>query len=394
MAKTQPRGGQILDNTIKLDTPNQDVTGVLPAANGGTGNSTNTLNNVLLGNGTGALQTVAPGTSGNALKSNGTTWASAAMVKADVGLGNVDNTSDATKDAAATTLTNKTLTSPKINEAVALTSSATELNVLDGIPATLTATELGYVDGVTSAIQTQINAKGVGTWTDSSTSTGSNKTFVAPALGTPASGVATNITALNATQLTTGTIPDARMPNLTGDVTTVEGAVATTIGTSVVGNTQLALGVPVQMVVNSTSAVATGTTTIPQDDTIPQNTEGTEFITLAITPKSTTNVLIIEAVLQLGCSAAGRNIIAALFQDTTAGALAANLQFNDSSATILPMGLVVRHTMVAGTTSATTFKIRVGAQAAATITFNGNNSARLFGAITKSSMTITEYKAS
>lgn len=41
----------------------------------------------------------------------------------------------------------------------AVTSTAAELNVLDGIPGTLTATELGYVDGVTSAIQTQINAK-------------------------------------------------------------------------------------------------------------------------------------------------------------------------------------------------------------------------------------------
>ena len=44
----------------------------------------------------------------------------------------------------------------KINS-TAVTSTATELNVLDGIPATLTATELGYVDGVTSAIQTQID---------------------------------------------------------------------------------------------------------------------------------------------------------------------------------------------------------------------------------------------
>lgn len=78
MAKTQPRGEQILDNTIKLDTPNQDVTGILPAGNGGTGNSTNALNNVLLGNGTGALQTVAPGANGNVLSSNGTTWQSAA----------------------------------------------------------------------------------------------------------------------------------------------------------------------------------------------------------------------------------------------------------------------------------------------------------------------------
>lgn len=36
------------------------------------------------------------------------------IVKGDVGLGNVDNTSDATKNAAAVTLTNKTLTSPSI----------------------------------------------------------------------------------------------------------------------------------------------------------------------------------------------------------------------------------------------------------------------------------------
>ena len=40
----------------------------------------------------------------------------------------------------------------------AVDTTATELNVLNGIPATLTATELGYVDGVTSAIQTQIDS--------------------------------------------------------------------------------------------------------------------------------------------------------------------------------------------------------------------------------------------
>jgi hypothetical protein len=55
------------------------------------------------------------------------------------------------------TLTNKTLTSPKINEDVALTATATELNLLDGV--TATTTELNYVDGVTSAIQTQMDAK-------------------------------------------------------------------------------------------------------------------------------------------------------------------------------------------------------------------------------------------
>jgi hypothetical protein len=52
--------------------------------------------------------------------------------------GNVVGTTD------TQTLTNKTLTSPKINEDVVLTATATELN---------------YVDGVTSAIQTQLDAK-------------------------------------------------------------------------------------------------------------------------------------------------------------------------------------------------------------------------------------------
>ena len=52
------------------------VTGTLPVGNGGTGTTTLTLNNVILGNGTSAPLFVAPGTSGNVLTSNGTTWQS------------------------------------------------------------------------------------------------------------------------------------------------------------------------------------------------------------------------------------------------------------------------------------------------------------------------------
>jgi len=59
--------------TITTGTWNASVIGV---AYGGTGASSLTANNVLLGNGTSALQVVAPGTSGNVLTSNGTTWVS------------------------------------------------------------------------------------------------------------------------------------------------------------------------------------------------------------------------------------------------------------------------------------------------------------------------------
>jgi len=67
--------------------------------------------------------------------------------------GNVTLTLPATTDtiagiAATQTFTNKTLTSPKINEDVAVTSTATELNILDGV--TTTTAEINLIDGGTS----------------------------------------------------------------------------------------------------------------------------------------------------------------------------------------------------------------------------------------------------
>jgi len=61
-----------------------NVTGTLPVANGGTGATSLTANYVLLGNGTSAVQAVAPSTSGNVLVSNGTTWTSSALTATQV----------------------------------------------------------------------------------------------------------------------------------------------------------------------------------------------------------------------------------------------------------------------------------------------------------------------
>jgi hypothetical protein len=61
---------------------NSDITSItglttaLTVAQGGTGAATLTANNVVLGNGTSAVQFVAPGTAGSVLVSNGTTWTS------------------------------------------------------------------------------------------------------------------------------------------------------------------------------------------------------------------------------------------------------------------------------------------------------------------------------
>lgn len=159
-----------------------------------------------------------------------------------------------------------------------------------------------------------------------------------------------------------------------------------------VENTAVMLGMPVQVVSTTSNAVTTGTGTIPSDDTIPQNTEGNEFMTLAITPKSATNILVIEVNAMLSSNiGAFTLLIGALFQDTTANALAAAA--TDSAGSSVYKMLPLRHTMVAGTTSATTFKFRAGSSAAGTTTFNGVGGARRFGDIVKSSVVITEYKA-
>ena len=63
------------------------LAGTLNVANGGTGATTLTANNVLLGNGTSAVQVVAPGTTGNVLTSDGTTWTSSAPAAAGVTVG-------------------------------------------------------------------------------------------------------------------------------------------------------------------------------------------------------------------------------------------------------------------------------------------------------------------
>lgn len=80
------------------------------------------------------------------------------LVKADVGLSNVDNTSDATKNAATATLTNKTLTAPVINSPTGIVKGDVGL---------------GNVDNTSDATK------------DAATATLTNKTLTAPVINSP-----------------------------------------------------------------------------------------------------------------------------------------------------------------------------------------------------------------
>jgi hypothetical protein len=119
------------------------------------------------------------------------------IVKGDVGLGNVDNTSDATKDAAVATLTNKTLTSPVIN---------TPTGIVKG------DVGLGNVDNTSDATK---NAASV---------TLTNKTLTSPVINSPTGLVKADV-GLGSVDNTSDTTKDAAATTLTNK--TIDEAIIT-----------------------------------------------------------------------------------------------------------------------------------------------------------------------
>lgn len=146
----------------------------------------------------------------------------------------------------------------------------------------------------------------------------------------------------------------------------------------------------VQRVLATDTTGASTTSQIPLDDTIPQNTEGAEFMTLAITPTSATNRLRIEFNANASAGGSAQGPVVALFQDTTADALQVRSTRPADSNHPSPIHLL--HDMVAGTTSATTFKIRFGRNSTSASAFIGQaKDSATYGAADPSILTIEEY---
>lgn len=146
----------------------------------------------------------------------------------------------------------------------------------------------------------------------------------------------------------------------------------------------------VQRVSTETGSVNTGSTVIPNDDTIPQNSEGDQYMSLSVTPKSATNILVIDVVCTLATSAASNvGLTAALFQDSTANALSASKV--GTSGQNIATTVCFRHIMTSGTAVATTFKVRGGGGNVGTTTFNGESGSQRYGGVMASSIMISEY---
>jgi len=162
-----------------------------------------------------------------------------------------------------------------------------------------------------------------------------------------------------------------------------------------------AVGAVVQVAHTEVVTSGTGSTDMVFDDTIPQNTEGDEVLTCAITPKYSTSKLLVRA---KGFFAEDSNVsssgfIAALYRDTTANAIAAeavSFPTNDQMGASLEMYPCVLEVWVdASSTSATTFKLRAGlfgGGAGAALRWNGINGSRRLGGAMITSITVMEIK--
>lgn len=220
--------------------------------------------------------------------------------------------------------------------------------------------------------------------------------LITPALGTPTSGVLTNCTGLPVAGGGTGVASTTAYGVVCGGTTSTSALQSVAVGTANQALVSAGAGALPSMrsisqtVYSQTGATAAVTTQIPLDDTIPQNTEGDQILTVSITPTNTSNILVIEVCANFLWGAAGSAVLA-LFQDSTADALVATRtsvsNANNSSPTTLS------YTMTAGTTSSTTFNVRLGPATAITLTLNGASGARQLGGVFGTFLRIREVIA-
>lgn len=152
----------------------------------------------------------------------------------------------------------------------------------------------------------------------------------------------------------------------------------------------LAAAIPgsvIQVANFTTGAVATGTATIPYDNTIPQITEGTQFMSLNFTPKRANSRLLIQFVWNGSHSLVDSTLITALF-DGSANAVCVEYQAIEGA--YYTKQIVGNAFYQVASVAPITFSVRAGSNTASTVTFNGPAGVAYFGGKIASSITITE----
>lgn len=151
-----------------------------------------------------------------------------------------------------------------------------------------------------------------------------------------------------------------------------------------------ATGAVLQTVTAEYATYATNTTVIPWDDTIPQNTEGTEIISLSITPSSASSKVRISLVASAVSSNAG-GITLAVFRSGIASAVAASTSVPTSSS--YAHSMQVLYTDSPASASAVTYTVRIGVENTYIWYLNGTSAGRKLGGSIYTTLVLEEIKA-
>jgi hypothetical protein len=151
-------------------------------------------------------------------------------------------------------------------------------------------------------------------------------------------------------------------------------------------------GTVAQVQTQMVSATSAGPTTTPNNNNIPQISQGVEFFSQAIAPTSGANVLEFDASGHFFATGGNAYMAMALFQGATADALAAS--GNGMPTDTGKAQIALFHARRAGTTSATTFTVRVGQNSVGTIRINSFDiTTQAYGGVSASHFRIIERVA-
>lgn len=141
---------------------------------------------------------------------------------------------------------------------------------------------------------------------------------------------------------------------------------------------------PVLQILTTSRSDAVACGNIPADNTVPQQTEGTEIFTLTITPKYA------NSLLEFNCSticSQGDSCALALFKDSGANAIAATtVDMLSNGTNCLHLNFIT----TAGSTSPATYKVRAGASNPSCSLNTKSAGTRVYGGVASSFFSIRE----
>ena len=231
----------------------------------------------------------------------------------------------------------------------------------------------------------------MGTWTINPDDLSATRAGLGVAIGTDVlapNGSGASLTALNAANLGSGTVPTARLGTGTASSSTfLRGD----------GSWQAAGGGKVVKFQNTNVATRTSTTsTFPEDDTVPQSTEGAEYTTVAYTPVEGGNKIVIHIIAQAAVTGNEIDMALALFKNSDASAIRSCFFENGPGSKNGPHIMNMIEEDTAADTSEITYKLRfgmVGNTSGTAYLGSGHHSVERFGDNAGVQIHITEYDA-